>query len=179
MHGKLRKNDFEFMKIEQNIDRIRALAREMDEENWHFRAFLKGCNASELDRKVHRLQREFASRIDCTTCANCCKEVSPILSQTDVMRLSEYLGIGISDFSERYLKPSKDADRHRIRERPCPFLRKNRCTVYEARPDACRSFPHLHKKDFISRTIQVVTNCHICPIVINVFEELKEEIWRA
>lgn len=66
----------EFMKIEQDIDRIKALAWEMDEENWHLRAFLKGCNASELDRTVYRLHREFASRIDCTTCANCCKEVS-------------------------------------------------------------------------------------------------------
>jgi hypothetical protein len=45
------------MKIEQNIDRIKALAREMDEENWHFRAFLKGCQASELDRTVQRMIR--------------------------------------------------------------------------------------------------------------------------
>lgn len=178
VHGKPRKSDFEFMKIEQNINRIKALARKMDEENWQFRAFLKGCQASELDLTVHRLYREFASRIDCTTCANCCKEVSPRLSQTDVMRLSEYLGIGIQDFSEKYLETATVGDQQRIRERPCPFLRKNLCTVYEARPGACRSFPHLHKKDFISRTIQVVTNCHICPIVFNVFEELKEEIWR-
>ena len=132
-----------------------------------------------MDRRVHLLHREFASLIDCTTCANCCKEVSPSLSQTDVVRLSEYFGIGIPDFSEKYLEPPKDSDKQRIREKPCPFLRENLCTVYEARPDACRSFPHLHKKDFIFRTIQVVTNCHICPIVFNVFEELKEEIWRA
>ena len=30
-----------FMNIEHNIDRIKHLAREMDEENWQFRAFLK------------------------------------------------------------------------------------------------------------------------------------------
>jgi hypothetical protein len=47
----------------------------------------------------------------------------------------------------------------------------------EARPNDCRLFPHLHKKGFVFRLIQVVENCSICPIVFNVFERLKQELW--
>jgi len=71
----------------------------------------------------------------------------------------------------------KDIDAYCFRQKPCPFLQNNRCTVYDARPDDCRSFPHLHKDEFVFRLIQVVNNCSVCQIVYNVFEWLKEELW--
>jgi hypothetical protein len=42
----------------------------------------------------------------------------------------------------------------------------------------CRSYPHLHKKDFAHRVIKVIDNCSICPIAFNVFERLKAELWQ-
>ncbi|MFZ4394680.1 MAG: YkgJ family cysteine cluster protein [Kiritimatiellia bacterium] len=61
--------------------------------------------------------------------------------------------------------------------RPCPFLSENRCRVYEHRPDTCRSYPHLQKKEFVFRLTQAVGNCSVCPIVFNVYERLKTELW--
>ena len=44
------------------------------------------------------------------------------------------------------------------------------------RPNDCRSYPHLHKPEFVFRLIQAVSNCSVCPISYNVFELLKQEI---
>jgi Fe-S-cluster containining protein len=47
------------------------------------------------------------------------------------------------------------------------------CNVYAARPDDCRSYPHLHKDDFLSRSVGTIENYRICPIIYNVYERLK------
>jgi Fe-S-cluster containining protein len=57
--------------------------------------------------------------------------------------------------------------------KPCPFLEGNLCSNYDHRPGDCRSFPHLHKHDFIFRLWNVADNCAVCPIVFNVYERLK------
>jgi hypothetical protein len=84
-----------------------------------------------------------------------------------------------SELTAAHLRPTEDKDAYCFRQKPCPFLRNNCCTVYDARPDDCRSFPHLHKDEFVFRLIQVVNNCSVCPIVYNVFERLKEELWHS
>ncbi len=35
----------------------------------------------------------------------------------------------------------------------------------------------IKRNDFVSRLINVINNISICPIVFNVYESLKEEIW--
>lgn len=167
-----------FMHIETDIERVRELAEAKEDQNWRFRTFLKSVDLSvkELDSIAHRHYKDIARQIDCGTCANCCKEVSPKLSEEDVTRLASCLGISPSELTAAYLRPTEDGDAYCFRQKPCPFLRNNRCTVYDARPDDCRSFPHLHKDEFVFRLIQVVNNCSVCPIVYNVFERLKEEL---
>ncbi len=68
----------------------------------------------------------------------------------DVVRLKQNLGISSDAFLERYvdvvLRPSsffpdvllRMADN---REKTCPFLIDSGCSVYEDRPDTCRTFP--------------------------------------
>ncbi len=46
-------------------------------------------------------------------------------------------------------------------------------TQYQCRPDDCRSYPHLHKRDFISRLINVIGNYSVCPIVFNIQAEVS------
>ncbi|MFH1965187.1 MAG: hypothetical protein ABIJ42_06545, partial [Acidobacteriota bacterium] len=50
-------------------------------------------------------------------------------------------------------------------------------TAYSARPEDCRSYPHLHKKKFVFRVSGVFSNCSRCPIVYNVYELLKDELY--
>jgi hypothetical protein len=68
-------------------------------------------------------------------------------------------------------------DKYRFKNLPCPFLSGNTCTVYDVRPEDCRSYPHLRKGEFVFRLMGVVCNCAVCPIVYNVLERLKGEFW--
>ena len=167
------------MKIETDLNIIKELSEKNDQENWDFRAFLKGYNATleEMDAIAHELNQRISSEIDCTDCANCCKKVQPVLDQEDIKKCCEGLGISVSQFKEKYLKPAKEQGKLVFKEKPCPFLKNKLCSIYSHRPKDCRSFPHLHKKEFVFRLWGVVENCSICPIVFNVYEQLKDKLW--
>ena len=165
--------------LETDPARIAALAKEREDENWRFRAFLKGCDipGGRIDRIVHRLYQEVAAGIDCTACANCCRAIAPTLDRDDVERLARGPGLTPDELVERYLRPAEEAGWYVFRDLPCPFLADGRCAHYELRPEACRSFPHLHKDGFSTRSMSVVQNASVCPIVFNVYERLKREVW--
>jgi Fe-S-cluster containining protein len=59
---------------------------------------------------------------------------------------------------------------------PCPMLNGKLCSIYENRPDVCRSFPHLEQPAFTSRLMGVIDNVAICPIAFNAFEDLKAKL---
>ena len=168
------------MKLETNIQRIQQLAKQREEANWAFRCFLKGSDFSirSIDLTVHSLYREVSREIDCTKCANCCKTTHPVLKPADVRRLARHLELRVDEFRSRFLTDDPGRGGSVFRDQPCPFLQDNSCTVYDHRPSDCRSYPHLHKKDFVFRMNQVFSNCSVCPIVFNVYEDLKREFWR-
>lgn len=163
--------------IETDLSKIRQLAEENEEENWEFRSFLKSTDylTEEIDRVVHKLYQQVSSKVDCTKCGNCCKIVKPILTQEDIEKLSDGLGVTVSRVKKQYLIEGKGEGRFMFKTRQCPFLEGTICTQYSRRPAVCKSFPHLHKKNFISRLINVIENYSICPIVFNVYEGLKEK----
>jgi len=170
----------ETVKIESDIKIIEQLSRQREEANWAFRSFLKGSGLSgaKIDSRVHDIYQEVSSQIDCTQCGNCCKVITPNLSATDIKRLACLFGSTTAEFQSRFLMKNEREEGYVFKGQPCPFLTNNCCTVYENRPRDCRSYPHLHKKEFVSRLYQVVSNCSICPIVFNVFEQLKQAIRR-
>ncbi|MDY6986898.1 MAG: YkgJ family cysteine cluster protein [Thermodesulfobacteriota bacterium] len=167
--------------METDLDSIKQLSEERHDENWQFRAFLKGSDtpSRKIDRMVHRLYEEVSSQIDCTTCANCCKEIRAVLDQEDIENLSKCLGLSAVEFRKQYLVQREKSDEFVFKEKPCPLLRDNRCSYYDCRPKACRAYPYLHKDDFVFRLIGVIKNSSICPIVFNVYEYLKAEIWHS
>lgn len=169
------------MAIKTDIKKIKKISKKKERENWRFRSFLKGCDieVEEMDSIVHGLYDQVSSKIDCTACANCCREMSPCLEQEDIERLSRELGISPTNFTEQYLieEDGNFSEGLIFNKKPCPFLKGNLCSHYESRPEACRSFPHLNKEEFVFRLIGVVENYGICPIVFSVYEQLKAELW--
>ena len=168
------------MKIEMDLKRIKKLAAALDDENWEFRTFLKGLDldSAELDAIVHRINDEVSAQIDCTQCANCCKVVSPVLDEADIARFAAGLDRPVPEFTEIYLVLDEDEPgKHMFNRQPCPFLKNDQCSNYEHRPHDCTSFPHLHLAGFRSRLYGVLENYEICPIVFNVYERLKVEVW--
>ncbi len=169
------------MKLELDLERIERCAERDEKRNVEFRFYLKSCGLSskKIDAMVHSLNDEIAVAIDCGKCANCCVVGYPVLKPPDVTRLAQFLKLSEEAFREKYLQKDDEGRAEVFRLMPCPFLHKNRCEVYAARPEDCRSFPHLHKDDFVSRLSRVVDNCSMCPIVFNVYERLKEKLWRG
>ena len=78
------------MKVETDLKKIKQTARKKVNENWEFRSFLKGYDMGieELDSIVHRLFEGVYREIDCTACGNCCREISSVLVQEDIERIS-------------------------------------------------------------------------------------------
>jgi len=165
--------------LETDLKRIRKLSEEREDENWKFRSFLKFCDhpPEKIDRVVHETCREVSAKIDCTRCGNCCEAVKPVLDIKDIKKFSEGMEISSDQFKRQYLVEDKEEDGFVFKTSPCPFLENKTCTQYLHRPSVCESFPHLHKKEFISRLMSVIGNCSICPIVFNVYERLKTELW--
>ena len=168
------------MKIETNLDFIKDMGKKKEDENWKFRSYLKALDieTSELDSIVHKINNEVSSQIDCTKCANCCKIIYPNLDEEDISWFSSGLNKSIEEFKSVYLSVSEDEiDKFNFNTLPCPFLKDNKCTNYNHRPKDCESFPHLNKESFSSRLMSVVGFYSICPIVFNVYEQLKDTLW--
>jgi Fe-S-cluster containining protein len=166
-------------KIELDLNKIEQLGKLRENENIRFRSFLKGLDHEKIDRIVHRLNIEISNQIDCTKCGNCCKKLKPSINKDDLDRLSTCLKLPIHLVKEKYIEKDNLDGEEGFKNLPCSFLKDNKCTIYADRPDTCRSYPHLHKKDIISRLWGIIDNYSICPIVFNVFELLKIELrWK-
>lgn len=163
--------------MEIEIGNIKRISEEKEDENWEFRSFLKNQSSKKVDAAAHELYRKFSSEIDCRTCSNCCKVMSPILDEKDIEILASTLHLTQEVFKERYVLKDDEDDGYRFKTKPCPFLGVDGCSQYEHRPKDCRAYPHLHKTNFNSRLMGVIENCSVCPIVFNVYESLKNKLW--
>lgn len=160
---------------------IKKRAKEKEDENWAFRSFLKmhdDMTTEELDQIVFQITEKVWSGIDCTKCGHCCEQLKPILSEKDRLRLAQELRITIDQLQQKYLEyVEDDEDRGwRITQSPCPFLQKKKCSVYKVRPENCRDYPYLYEPDFTFRTIVMIGRTFTCPIVYQLFEELKGQL---
>jgi uncharacterized protein len=160
-----------------DLVQIRRLGEKKVPENERFRRHLKRHNFPEL--RFRRVAEEIESQIDCRTCANCCKVAETDVTKRDMERLARYLGITAEKFIEQYTTSSAFEQKEPIlrrRDAGCIFLEGNDCSIYEARPDTCRDFPHLIRGagSFESRMWQMVDRATYCPIVYNALEGFKE-----
>jgi len=134
---------------------------------------LKNKKPKYLDEFVHGLHEEAFSKFSCLECANCCKTIGPRLIQKDIERLAKHLKMKTADFIDQYIKTDEDGD-FVFREHPCPFLMPdNYCMVYTNRPRACRQYPHTDQKRFYQILKLSHKNCETCPVVFDIFGELK------
>jgi Fe-S-cluster containining protein len=164
-----------------NLVQIRELAETKEEGNSRFRQFLKtrcSLEPGEIDQRVFEATRRVWAGIDCTTCANCCREMKPTFSEEEVDRLARRLRMARQQFIETYLAHSEAGSGNpwQTRKTPCPFLKGNLCSVYEDRPGDCSGYPYLYRPDFVFRTLGMIARTFTCPIVYEVMEELKKSL---
>jgi len=145
-------------------------------ENRKFLKSLKKKDRKEIDGLAEDINEEVFEDIDCLKCANCCKTISPIVRNADVRRMASHLKMKESKLIEEYLLIDEDED-FVMNSAPCPFLGSdNYCSIYEARPKACREYPHINHKPFTSINNLHKVNSLTCPAVYHALERMKKLI---
>ncbi|HNT79782.1 MAG TPA: YkgJ family cysteine cluster protein [Bacteroidia bacterium] len=143
---------------------------------WTFLDKISRRKSIDLEDKVNEIHNEVFSRTDCLSCANCCKNYSPIIKKRDLTRMSKHFRISEKQFYVKHLKTDSDGD-FVFQLSPCPFLLvDNRCSIYEIRPDACRDYPHTDGTDFRKRIPLTKKNTAVCPAVFEIISKLEQEL---
>ena len=86
--------------------------------------------------------------LDCFT--RCCSDVNIVLTPADVLRLARATGLATREFLDRHTLLPLTKELHvpvvmlrmdSTEAKRCPFVGEKGCSVYEARPWACRMYP--------------------------------------
>jgi Fe-S-cluster containining protein len=128
-----------------------------------------------MDALAKKIDAEVWQDIDCLTCANCCKTMTPTFTKADIKRISGFLKMTSKEFYDKWLE--KDTDNGDIvnKKQPCQFLNKdNKCSIYEVRPADCSGFPHFKKKDILDYTHVFNENLHRCPATLKWVEKMEK-----
>ncbi|MEY3688371.1 MAG: hypothetical protein RLZ76_1768 [Bacteroidota bacterium] len=141
-----------------------------------YKQFLARVDKNKVIRELPALHEEAFEKVDCLTCANCCKNYSPRFKTPDIKRISKVLSLKESVFIETYLKIDEEGD-YVLKTKPCPFLgADNYCSIYDDRPSDCRRFPYTDEDVFVKRPQLTLKNTGFCPAAYYVIEKLMQEV---
>ena len=142
------------------------------------RMFLWGLEKTpprKLDQWAQENEKEVWKQVDCLSCANCCKSMTPTFTVADIKRISAHLGTTPEAFKTAYLHKDKGGDWMNVKQ-PCQFLdmKTNMCSIYEVRPADCAGFPHLSKKKVVDYLHVHHQNVEYCPATYTMVEKMME-----
>ena len=159
-----------------DLEQFDKESRKQSPENKKFLQRLGKKDSRQVDDAFHAIHEKVFEDIECLSCANCCKTTSPIFYQNDIDRIAKFLRIKPGDLVEKYLRIDEDDD-YVLKSSPCAFLdAENYCTIYEARPKACREYPHTNRKKMVQIMDLTYKNTLVCPAVLEMVERLKKII---
>ena len=144
------------------------------------RRFLSGIEKKQpkgLDGATTAIEPEIWKEVNCLSCANCCKVMTPTYTEKDIRRISKHLSITAVDFKRRWLKKERGTGDWVNRSTPCQFLdlQTNYCTIYAVRPADCAGFPHLPKRKMVEYMHVHKQNLEFCPATYRMIEKLMEK----
>lgn len=136
---------------------------------------LEKLRPKDLHKVAEQKNAAVWAEMDCLTCANCCKSMSPTFTPTDIKRIAAHLNISTKHFKEKWLHKDDEGDWvNKIQ--PCQFLNleDNKCSIYEVRPKDCADFPHHRKKPMIEYAHVYKQNVSFCPATYKFIEKIKD-----
>lgn len=139
-------------------------------------AYLKEQRSHINTDDVKQYHEEVFSKMDCLTCANCCKTTPPIVTTKDIKRIAKHLGLSKKAFERDYVIEDVDGERS-FSFVPCKFLEEdNTCAIYEVRPLACRRYPHTDDSEYPRRPKLNAANADICPAAWKILDKIKQTL---
>lgn len=160
--------------LKTDLTAIADFAATKTVENDRFRDFLKSQDSTVIDELVQEINAEITPKIDCTACGNCCKSLMINITKPESKALADHLQMDLADVKKKYIEESLQGNMI-MNTIPCHFLEGTKCSIYEHRFNECREFPHLQRPNFTDRLFGTLMYYHMCPIIFNVVEELKDK----
>ena len=163
---------------------LRSFKQKVRHHQKVFRRFLTKIEKNPprgLDKMAEAVDTEVWKEIDCLSCANCCKTMSPTFTAKDIKRISLYFEMTPKEFKEKWLYfDKKDGDWMNVKQ-PCQFLdlSTNMCSIYEVRPADCAGFPHLKKKKMVEYIHVHKQNVSYCPATFKMVEKMMGRLQAA
>src|SRR5690606_2553812 len=162
--------------MEKVLNNLSKFAKDKHNENKKYFDKLKKKTPKDLDYQMETIHNQVFKKIDCLSCANCCKTTGPLFTSADIERIAKFLKMKSQKFIEQYLRIDEDLD-YVLQQLPCAFLdHENYCMIYDVRPKACREYPHTDRKKFQQITHLTLKNVAICPAAYEVVEQMKKKM---
>ena len=141
-----------------------------------YRRFLNKLEKSppkNINKLTLAINTEVWQEVECLSCANCCKKMTPTFTPNDVKKIAAHLNLTELEFKNKWLRKQRNGDWINTTQ-PCQFLNKidHKCSIYEVRPADCAGFPHLTKKPFAAYAHVHKQNIDYCPATLKMVEKL-------
>ncbi|MFM2386209.1 MAG: hypothetical protein RL660_966 [Bacteroidota bacterium] len=132
--------------------------------------FIPGMLSKQLE-----LNEQVWQEVDCLSCANCCKTMTPTFTKEDTKRIAAHLGITTKELYNKYFEKDEDNGDIVNKKQPCQWLnlKDNKCSIYEVRPVDCSGFPHHTKKRFDNYNHVYEQNIDKCPATFAMVQKLQ------
>lgn len=151
-------------------------AKNKQPEHKKFLQKLKNKPPKNLDNIVEDIHQQVFKKVDCLSCANCCKTTGPLFTNKDIERIAKALKLSPQQFITQYLRIDEDND-YVLQQLPCPFLdAENYCSIYAYRPKACAEYPHTDRRKIYQINHLTLNNTLICPATYLVVEQMLKQI---
>lgn len=138
---------------------------------------LKSISSSKLDNLFSKNHDLVFQNTDCLSCANCCRNYSPIIEPEEIPKLLTVLNIDTRYLFDKLIEMDEDGD-FVFQSQPCPLLdlETNKCQIYDQRPKACAEYPHTNMKKIKNHLALLEKNIDICPAANTILENVLKEI---
>lgn len=92
------------------------------------------------------LDKDILEQFACSGCGTCCRWTgSVLLTEADLPVMARLLGLSEQEFIDRHTRLAPNRKQLALLDQEdgsCAFLVGDQCSVYEARPEQCRTFPY-------------------------------------
>ena len=132
-------------------------------------------NSKAWEASAEKMNKEVWQEVDCLSCANCCKTMTPTFTPTDIKRISAHLNTTPKELKEKWLHYDKKDKDCLNKLNPFQFLnlKTHKCDIYEVRPADCAGFPHLTKKKLPDYVHVHKQNVELCPATYKMVEKMQ------
>lgn len=160
---------------------LRAFHRKVSIHKRAFKRFLTGLEKNTprgLDKLTAIAAEQVWPEIDCLSCANCCKTMTPTYTPGDIKRIADHLGMTMIAFKKKWLRKERGTRDWLNKTTPCQFLdlTDNKCSIYSVRPADCSGFPHLQKKRMKDYMHVHKQNIELCPATFKLVEKMMNMV---